>query len=146
VDSGTNTTKRPGIDTSWVSRAPFIPIGFFVTWQTIVWPGRRQVLDPISAGLALDVVALVGNVTPVKDAFFGVPMSTKAASMPGSTFFHSPGRCCRRSGFASSCGRATKCSMSARPSRTAMWVAPSSTCTHMEIATDSRPRRSRPGR
>ena len=48
-------------------RAPFSPIGFFVTWQTIVWPGREQVLDPVGAGLALDVVAVVGDVAPVQD-------------------------------------------------------------------------------
>ena len=37
---GTMTTKRPGSETSWVSRAPLAPIGFFVTWQKMVWPGR----------------------------------------------------------------------------------------------------------
>ena len=37
---GTSTAKRPGSETSWVSRAPLAPIGFFVTWQRMVWPGR----------------------------------------------------------------------------------------------------------
>ena len=34
---GISTTNRPGRDTSWVSRAPLAPIGFFVTWQMMVW-------------------------------------------------------------------------------------------------------------
>ncbi len=37
---GTMTTKRPGSDTSWVRRAPLAPMGFFVTWHRITWPGR----------------------------------------------------------------------------------------------------------
>ena len=31
-----STTKRPGIDTSWVRRAPLWAIGFLVTWQMMV--------------------------------------------------------------------------------------------------------------
>ncbi len=37
---GTMTTKRPGSETSWVRRAPLAPMGFFVTWQRMVWPAR----------------------------------------------------------------------------------------------------------
>ena len=36
---GTITTNRPGNETSCVRRAPLAPIGFFVTWHTISWPG-----------------------------------------------------------------------------------------------------------
>ena len=35
---GMSTTNRPGSDTSWLRRAPLVPIGFLVTWHTIVWP------------------------------------------------------------------------------------------------------------
>ncbi len=35
------TTNRPGSDTSWVRRAPLAPIGFFVTWHKMTWPGRN---------------------------------------------------------------------------------------------------------
>ena len=31
-----STTNRPGSDTSWVRRAPLAPIGFLVTWQTMI--------------------------------------------------------------------------------------------------------------
>ncbi len=34
------TTNRPGRETSWVSRAPLAPMGFFVTWHKMVWPAR----------------------------------------------------------------------------------------------------------
>jgi len=37
---GTSTAKRPGRETSWVRRAPLAPIGFFVTWHKMTWPGR----------------------------------------------------------------------------------------------------------
>ena len=46
TSSGTMTTKRPGSDTSWVRRAPLAPIGFFVTWHRIIWPGPQHLLDP----------------------------------------------------------------------------------------------------
>ena len=35
---GTMTTKRPAKLTSWVRRAPFAPIGFFVTCTSTDWP------------------------------------------------------------------------------------------------------------
>ena len=38
---GTSTTKRPGSETSWVRRAPLWAIGFFVTWQRMVWRALR---------------------------------------------------------------------------------------------------------
>ena len=38
LELGTSTAKRPGSDTSWVSRAPLAPMGFLVTWHRIVWP------------------------------------------------------------------------------------------------------------
>ena len=34
-----STTNRPGIDTSWVRRAPLWAIGFLVTWQTMICLG-----------------------------------------------------------------------------------------------------------
>ena len=40
--SGMSTTKRPGRDTSWVRRAPLVPIGFLVTWQMMLWPVRSN--------------------------------------------------------------------------------------------------------
>ena len=42
LEFGISTTKRPGSETSCVSRAPLAPIGFFVTWQTISWRARRM--------------------------------------------------------------------------------------------------------
>ncbi len=65
---GTITTKRPGRETSWVSRAPFAPMGFFVTWHTIIWPGRKHLLDPQRARrLGLYVLAVVPDVAPVEN-------------------------------------------------------------------------------
>ncbi len=49
---GTSTTNRPGSETSWVSRAPLAPMGFLVTWQRMVWPGRSSCSI---LGWALDV-------------------------------------------------------------------------------------------
>ena len=64
---GTSTTKRPGSETSSVRRAPFRPIGFFVTWQTIVWPGRSRCSIRVAPGSALDRVVPVGlHVAPVQ--------------------------------------------------------------------------------
>ena len=38
LEFGTRTAKRPGSETSWVSRAPLAPMGFLVTWHRMVWP------------------------------------------------------------------------------------------------------------
>ncbi len=82
---GTSTTKRPGRLTSWVSRAPLTPMGFFVTWQMIVCLALRtssmRGLPPLPSTSSGSKVMSLRYST----AFFGVPMSTKAASMPGST-------------------------------------------------------------
>ena len=38
LELGTSTAKRPGSETSWVSRAPLAPMGFLVTWHRMAWP------------------------------------------------------------------------------------------------------------
>ena len=85
-----STTNRPGSDTSWVSRAPLAPIGFFVTWHTIDWRTLR--ICSIRAGPAPDSTSSASYWTSPRysTAFLGVPMSTKAASMPGRTFCTRP--------------------------------------------------------
>ena len=39
---GIMTTNRPARLTSWVRRAPFVPMGFFVTCTTTDWPLRSS--------------------------------------------------------------------------------------------------------
>ena len=83
---GMSTTKRPGSDTSWVRRAPLAPIGFLVTWQTIVCFGLQHLLDARAAPFSSMSSASYCTSPRYSTAFFGVPMSTNAASMPGRTF------------------------------------------------------------
>ena len=69
------------------------PIGFLVTWQMIDLLGLQHLLDAGAARLpfALDVLGVVAATSPrYSTAFLGVPMSTNAASMPGSTFWTRP--------------------------------------------------------
>ena len=83
---GINTTNRPGSDTSWVSRAPFAPIGFLVTWLMIIWRARR--MSSIRAFLPFVSMSSASYCTSPRysTAFFGVAISTNAASIPGKTF------------------------------------------------------------
>ena len=85
-----STTKRPGSDTSWVRRAPLAPIGFLVTWQMIDCRAFR--ISSMRALLPPPSTSSGSNCTSprYRTAFFGVPMSTKAASMPGRTFCTRP--------------------------------------------------------
>jgi len=78
------TTKRPAKLTSWVSRAPFAPIGFLRDLDEHRLTVLEQPLDPRVA--LLDVVGVEGDVAAVQDAVLRVPMSMNAASIPGSTF------------------------------------------------------------
>ena len=66
------TTKRPGSDTSWVSRAPLAPIGFFVTWHRMVCPARSicSMRGHLPAG-RLEVVAVEADVAPVEHGVLG---------------------------------------------------------------------------
>ena len=81
-----STTKRPGIETSCVRRAPLWAIGFLVTWQMIICFGlsicSMRRLAPFSSMSS----ASYWTSPRYSTAFFGVEMSTKAASMPGRTF------------------------------------------------------------
>ena len=62
-----STTNRPGSDTSWVRRAPFAPIGFFVTWQMIVCLALSICsIFEVLALLALDVLGVVVDVAAVE--------------------------------------------------------------------------------
>ena len=61
-----STTNRPGSETSWVSRAPLAPIGFLVTWQTIVWRGLEHLLDAGVGALLVDVLGVVLHVAAVE--------------------------------------------------------------------------------
>ena len=89
------TTNRPGRETSCVSRAPLAPMGFFVTWQTISclffsscsMRGRSAAALPFGSSRSS---ASYWTSPRYSTAFLGVPMSTKAASMPGSTFWTRP--------------------------------------------------------
>ena len=87
---GISTTNRPGRETSWVRRAPLAPIGFLVTWLMIsclalsICSMRR--LPPFSTMSSASYCTSPRYST----AFFGVPMSTNAASMPGRTFCTRP--------------------------------------------------------
>ena len=92
LEFGTSTTNRPGSETSWVSRAPFAPIGFFVTWQTMVWPALSICSIRIEGLERVDSTSSDSNWTSprYRTPFFGMPMSMKAASMPGSTFWTRP--------------------------------------------------------
>ena len=91
----------------------------------------EQVLDPIGTCLALDVVAVVGNVTPVEDRVLRCADVDKGRLHPGKHVLHSPAVDVADNLVRVVLRRATKCSMSARPSSTAMWVASCSTWTHM---------------
>ena len=87
---GISTTKRPGRDTSWVRRAPLVPIGFLVTWHTMVWPcfsscsmrasRPRPVTRPrvgldcrprAAAHVAFEVLLVVAHVAPVQHGVLG---------------------------------------------------------------------------
>ncbi len=92
LEFGTRTTKRPGMETSWVSRAPLAPIGFFVTWQTIVWPALSICSIRSPEPERPDSTSSLSNWTSPRYStpFFGIPMSMNAASMPGRTFWTLP--------------------------------------------------------
>ena len=66
LEFGISTTKRPGSETSWVSRAPLAPIGFFVTWQTISWRARRMSSMRGAVAALLDVLGVVLDVAAVQ--------------------------------------------------------------------------------
>ena len=89
-----STTNLPGRDTSWVRRAPLAPIGFLVTWQMIVCLARsicsirRFWFLPLGAPSTSSASKCTSP--RYSTAFFGVPMSTNAASMPGRTFCTRP--------------------------------------------------------
>ena len=87
---GISTTNRPGSETSCVRRAPLAPIGFLVTWQMMSWRARR--MSSIRASSAFSSMSSASYWTSPRysTAFFGVAMSTNAASMPGSTFWTRP--------------------------------------------------------
>jgi hypothetical protein len=75
LELGTSTAKRPGSETSWVSRAPLAPMGFLVTWHRMVCPALST--SSIRAGPrtrrrpALDVVPVVAHVAPVEHGVLG---------------------------------------------------------------------------
>ena len=83
---GTRTTKRPGSDTSWVRRAPLWAIGFLVTWARMVWRDLRT-CSIRGRPLPPNSFSSYWRSPRYSTAFFGVPMSTKAASIPGRTFW-----------------------------------------------------------
>ena len=65
---GTRTTNRPGMETSWVSRAPLAPMGFLVTWHRMVWPGLSSCSIrgwPVERP-RLDVLGVVADVPVVE--------------------------------------------------------------------------------
>ena len=46
---GVSTRNRPAMDSSIVTRAPLVPIGFLTTWTSTSWPGLQQLVDLLLA-------------------------------------------------------------------------------------------------
>ena len=72
------------MDSSIVTRAPFVPIGFLTTWTSTSWPGFSS--SSIFFFRRLDV-SMPGNTTSStwRKPFLGRPRSMNAASMPRRT-------------------------------------------------------------
>ncbi len=92
--SGAYTRYRPGIETSIVRRAPFVPIGSFVTCTTISWPAfsRSEMRGPPRCPRPRRFVlpSAVTISSTWRNPFFSRPMSTNAASIPASTLSTRP--------------------------------------------------------
>ncbi len=96
LDSGISTTKRPG-RAMLFTRAPFVPRGPLVTCTITCWPGFRRSLDLAPPQLAPPDgrgrccrAFIREDVGDVQERVAPRPMSTNAASAPGSTFITIP--------------------------------------------------------
>ena len=131
AELGTSTAKRPGSETSWVRRAPLAPMGFLVTWQMIVWPGR-SISSMRAAGRGrLDVFAVEADVASVEHAVLRDP-DVDEGRLHARQHVLDPTDvdvAVDLGGLVASL--ATECSTRLRPSRVAMWVGPPATWTHM---------------
>ena len=57
--NGRRTMLRPANEISAVSRDPFVDIGSFTIWETIIWPGLRisSILPSLGRGFPTSILA-----------------------------------------------------------------------------------------
>lgn len=76
---------RPGREMCIVARGPFVPMASLTIWMGRLCPMWMR------AFCGMDSIVSCGRPSPMyRKAFFPVPMSTKAACMPGRTFCTRP--------------------------------------------------------
>ena len=82
---GERTRKRPAIESSIVTRGPFVPIESFTTWTSTSWPGFRS--SSILRRRRVRLAVSPGTTTSFtwRKPLRGRPRSTNAASIPRST-------------------------------------------------------------